>query len=413
MMRVCVVTMSVHAEGGGTSTALLNTLAALRTQPDVSYTVYTDRPPTGDPAWQTINADEESGGGDGEGAARRFRWRLADGIGRGLTPGSLGRLVAADLRARGDAATGHSFDLVHIHGLWSADLLAAAKAAHAAGIPYVWEPHGMLVKDAFNTKRLKKELFLFMGLRKALRRAKKLVFITSGERQTSVFPCGSCRHNAAVVPLPVDFPPLPPRSELRARGRAKFGLAPDDQVIVFMGRLHPVKRIEMTLQAFARIAPANPRARLLLMGSGEEPYVASLKALAQRLGLADRVVFAGWVSGMDRWAGLAAAECLTLNSMFENFGYVLPEALAVGTGIVLTDNLALAQEVIAADAGIVVKPDDESLAAGLAKGLAYREGDPQLLLGERWVRLTFSLEAVGARLYTLYRDALTLHAGGC
>ncbi len=411
MMHVCVVTMSVHAEGGGTSTALLNTLAALRTQPDIAFTVYTLRPPAGDPAWATINADEETGGGEGE---RRFRWRLAEDVSRGLRPRSLGRLVADGLHRRGEAATGHSHDLVHIHGLWSADLLAAAKAAHAADIPYVWEPHGMLVRDAFNTKRFKKELFLAIGLRPALRRAKKLVFITSGERATSVFPCGSCRHRGAVVPLPMDFPAdLPPREELRRRGREKFGLGAGDEVAVFMGRLHPVKRLEMTLHAFARVAPKRPKARLLLMGSGEEAYVASLRALAERSGVADRVVFAGWVSGEDRWAGLASAECLVLNSTRERFGLVVPEAMAVGTGVVLTEDLPFAHEIIGADAGIVVKPNDEALAAGLMKGLGYRPDHEQVVRGGAWARQTFSPEAVGVRLYQLYRETLTLHAGGC
>lgn len=389
-MRIGQLIQTVGVQGGGTSTAFLSTIAALRTRPDLEAHAIALRPPPGDPAWADINA-------------RPSAWTLAEGEGRNLRPGDLGARAARLIRER-------HIDLLHIHGLWSPDLLAAARAAEDAGIPCIWEVHGMLVREAFAQKRWKKELFLAAGLRRALRAAAAVLFVTDHERDDSVLPSGIPSARRAVVPLAVQMPEFNISSEYRRTARERFGIPADAPCVVFMGRFHHVKRIELTLGAVAHLGGSLAQTRLLIIGGGEQAYADELKALARRLGLGDRANFAGWVQGEEKWQALAAADVLALNSIHENFGYVAVEALCVGTRPVLTNNLALAAQLAEVGLAEVAESSEAGLSKALERALGRRGESGFAERGAAWVSDHLSPQAVGALLHDLYHRAATAAA---
>lgn len=400
MLRVAHVIQSVDDRSGGTSSAFLEVMASLAAQPDLAPVAYTTRPADTDAAAAAIRACPE-------------RWCLADSVGRTLAAGALGRLLSADL-ARG------GIDVLHLHGLWSPDLLAAARAARRAGVPCVWQPHGMLLGHALAQKALKKRIFMRFGLAAALRAAAAYVFCSVGERDHSVLPAGSDPGRRHVVFLPVTIPAgeadIP---RFRAEGRAAFALPSDAPVLAFLGRLHPVKRLELALHAFAAAAPKLPAgATFALFGSGDEAYARSLRDLAASLGVADRVRFPGWISGDDKWRALAAADALILCSLHENFGYTVPEALGVRTPVVMTDNLSLAPDVAAASArspsgpfAHVTPPDPAPLAEAIARALTAPVSLAAGASARRWVLDTFAPTAIGSQLAVLYRSLPGAAAG--
>ena len=387
-MRIGQFIQSIDTTAGGTSTAFLNTLAALRTRPEIIALAFCSPPVEGDPAWAQIRANPGT-------------FTCVSGHGRAVWPGALGRAVVRAIESG-------ELDLLHIHGLWSPDLLAAGLACVRRGVPCVWEPHGMLVREAYAQKRWKKELFMALGMRRALAGVASLGFVTADEREHSIIPSAVGLDRQRVVPLPVAMPPMSITPEMRRAARVRFGLPADAPVIVFMGRFHHVKRIDMAMRALA--AAAIPDARLLLVGGGEEEP--ALRALAGSLGIADRVVFAGWVRGDDKWTALAAGDVLTLNSIHENFGYVAVEALCVGTEPVLTSNLALVREIGAAGVATIAAPDERALGAALADALSRRNWQATLARGGAWVREHLSPEAVGATLEALYRESIGRRTGG-
>lgn len=385
-MRIGQFIQSIDVTAGGTSTAFLGTLAALRTRPALAVHAFTSRPVDGDSSWAQVNAHPDS-------------FTLVSGYGSGLSPGELGRAVVADVRAR-------KIDLLHIHGLWSPDLLAAGQACRNAGIPLVWEPHGMLVREAYAQKRLKKELFMAMGMRAVLRAAAALVFVTAEERDHSIIPAGIPADRRHVIPLPVQMPVHHGTPEFRARGRERFNIAPQAPCIVFMGRLHHVKRVDLILDAAAILKRDLPDLRILLIGGGEPAITSDLQAQSARLGLADSVTFAGWVQGDDKWLALAAGDVLTLNSVHENFGFVAVEALCVGTLPVLTSNLALAPELKSGDVAMISEPSAPALAAAWSAAIRRNRQSPCTIPGREWVQRHLSAEAIGARLDDLYHQLL-------
>lgn len=383
-LRIAQLIQTVDVRSGGTSTAFLNSLAALRTRPGLSVRAFSQPPPADDPAWETINA-------------ARDQWVLTAGVGRGLWPGPLGRSVIGAI-GRGE------MDLLHIHGVWSPDLLGAALACLKRGVPYVWEPHGMLVREAYAQKRWKKEAFMLLGMRRALRGAAGLVFVTSEERETSLIPSGVGPEKLHVAPLPVQVPLMCVDAGFHARARDRFGIPHNAPCVVFMGRLHPVKRIEWIFEAAEYASRTLPELRLLLVGGGDDAYVRELKDdLATREFDASRAIFAGWVHGDDKWLALAAGDVLTLNSVHENFGFVAVEALCVGAMPVLTSNLALAAELRVGNVAEIAAPDTLELSKAWERAIAGNRANPVLERGRAWLREHLSVEAVGERLERVYR----------
>jgi glycosyltransferase involved in cell wall biosynthesis len=167
------------------------------------------------------------------------------------------------------------------------------------------------------------------------------------------------------------------------------------------------KGLDLLLQAFAQVLPRHPDAALVIAGDGDPGLVSRLKREAKSLGVSQPIVWAGFLAGEDKLAALAAADLFVLPSYSENFGVAAVEALAAGLPVVLTDQVGIAAEVEASQAGLVVPPDVDSLTAALDRLLsdsALRQTlvrNAHQLVDER-----FSLDAMTRRLLGLYREVI-------
>lgn len=373
-IRVAHVIEGLTSQAGGPTTAFLALIDAAAGRPELQVRAFAPAPPADDPIHERFAAHPAG------------RLTLTPPAGR-LAPGGLASTLAPLL---GSGA----FDRVHMHGLWCRDYLPIARAAERARVPVLYQPHGMLIREALDRSRVKKRVFLAAGLKGALARAGLLLFATEHEREGSWTPGAP---PARVVPLPVEAPPDTPEA-LRAEGRARLEVGSDARLVVFLGRLHPVKRLELLIDAVAR-APGAPL--LALVGDGERDYARSLRARAEAAGLADRLRMPGWVSGRDKWSALAAGDALVLCSVHENFGYTAPEAAALGVPPVMTSNLSLADEIARAGVGPVADPTPESLAEAIGQALSDADA-PSRARRVAWVRESFSEEAVGRMLLEAY-----------
>jgi glycosyltransferase involved in cell wall biosynthesis len=258
-------------------------------------------------------------------------------------------------------------DLVHIHALWEDVQHRAARAARRLGRPYLFRPCGMLDPWSLRQGRWKKALYLRWRLRADLDGAAALHF-TTGEERDLTRPLG-LRAPALVEPNGIDaadLDSLPPRGTFRA----DRGIPPDRRVVLFLGRLHPKKGLDLLLPAFAR---AGGDSLLVIAGPGADDYPARLEARAAELGIADRVVFTGLLLGRDKWSALVDADLFVLPSHQENFGVAVVEALGAGTPVLISDQVNLHGEVAGAGVGGVVPLDPEALPRELARWLG--DGD--------------------------------------
>ncbi|WP_455820524.1 glycosyltransferase [Pseudomonas cerasi] len=129
---------------------------------------------------------------------------------------------------------------------------------------------------------------------------------------------------SAVINNPFDI------AHLLAQAEALFTL-PGEPYIIHVGRFHPSKRHDRLLKAYARSGIA---AKLVLAGTGDEKQRVAAKQLAEKLGVSDRVIFAGFQA--NPYPLIKHAGMLVLSSDSEGFGNVLVEALLCGTPVVST-----------------------------------------------------------------------------
>ena len=134
-----------------------------------------------------------------------------------------------------------------------------------------------------------------------------------------------------------------------------LGLAPGSYAI-FLGRLKSRKGVDVLLQALA-LLPATGKAQLVIVGDGEERT--SLKALSERVGVADRVRFLGTVTGPAKSYLLQNARFGVVPSrQWESFGLVVLEGYASGLPMIATDLPGLADLIQPETTGLLVPPED-------------------------------------------------------
>lgn len=161
-------------------------------------------------------------------------------------------------------------------------------------------------------------------------------------------------HNIG-LPLPAQLVAAEPDLPARVPGRTRF---------LACGRLVEQKGYPVLLKAFARVV-AEQDAELHILGVG--PLQPTLKRLAANLGIAERVRFLGFRS--NPFAHMEAADVFVLSSLWEGFGNVIVEAMAMGTAVVSTRCPHGPDEIITdGEDGILVPVGDaEALAAGMMR----------------------------------------------
>jgi glycosyltransferase involved in cell wall biosynthesis len=292
------------------------------------------------------------------------------------------------------------YDLVHIHAVFSHACLAAAGASRRSRVPYVVRPLGTLDPWSLKQKPVRKQLLWHAGVKRMLNGAAAIHYTTAAEQTLAEGALGLRR--GVVIPLGVD-------EELFARPPASeedrpFGAAP---YVLVVGRLHPKKRLELLVDVFLELTSTTEfrQWRLVVAGDGDVGYVAGLKRLVRQRGGEEKILFPGWLGGIDKARALRGAALLALLSSQENFGIVVAEALACGTPVLVSCHVNLADEISTANAGWVVPLDHAAVLATLSEALRdERERRQRGAAGRQLASAQFRWPAVAAELSRVYGE---------
>jgi glycosyltransferase involved in cell wall biosynthesis len=297
----------------------------------------------------------------------------------------------------GDAA--RSYDVVHVHGLFNTISSLAARSCIRRQIPVIIRPFGTLSRYTFFHRRTAlKRAYLALLERQNIRQASAIHFTTATERDNAEWHGIPFEGRGYVIPPPV------PRGGTILRG-GDWG-APYPSAL-FLGRIEPVKNIEALLDAWPRVLSAIPNARLTIAGAGSVPYVRSLVARAETLGVARTVSFSGFADAALKGQLLESASIFVLPSHHENFGIAVIEALGASLPVVISRNVQLATFVETNRLGIVSDTEPAPLAAAIIRCF----GDRQLHERVRTdapaaLAANFSPEGVGQLLSQMYQAAI-------
>ncbi len=274
-------------------------------------------------------------------------------------------------------------DVCHIHGVWNVPEWWASYLARARRLPYVVSPRGMLQPQAVRRGRWRKSV-AYRLLERANLRGAALLHATS-EQEADALRGLQLGVPIAVVPNGVDLE----SAQGAPRGyRSRLGIPSDAFVVLYLGRMHRIKRIDLLADAFDEVRRTHASAHLVLAGHDEQGLIAGLTRRLSTHSASVHVLAA--VSGQDKWALLRDADVTVLCSDSESFGMTVVESLAAGVPAVVTRTCPW-PEIETRDCGFWVEQNAQAIAAAL-RALA---DDPERRrrMGER--ATTFARERYG------------------
>lgn len=206
--------------------------------------------------------------------------------------------------------------------------------------------------------------------------------------------------DTSVIPTGVDLSRF--QQGDRKNGRDRLGIAADERVLVYVGRVSIEKNLTFLLRSVAPILrdQSSYRTRLLIVGDG--PAKNSLKALAQQLQVAGQVIFTGFLDNQSLLDCYAAGDVFVFASRTETQGVCIAEALATGLPCVVVGAMGAGEAIDDAVEGFVVPPHEDRFRDATRQLL---ENDPlRLAMSEAARRKagTLSLEASVSALLKLY-----------
>lgn len=263
------------------------------------------------------------------------------------------------------------FDAVIVHGIWQFHSFAAWTGVVGTRTPLFVFPHGMLdpwFERTYPAKHLKKRIYWALLERWVFQRANQVLFTCEEERDLARRPFLTPRHRLAVNGFGIDSVPADidtPRAIEQFRDA--YPETRGKRVLLFLSRIHEKKGCDLLVDAFADIAARDPSLYLVVAGPGEPSLVEALKQRTLALGIGDRVLWPGMLTGALKWGALAAAEAFVLPSHQENFGIAVVEALASRTPVLITNRINIWREIEASGGGWVCSDTQSSVRDLLAR----------------------------------------------
>jgi glycosyltransferase involved in cell wall biosynthesis len=287
-------------------------------------------------------------------------------------------------------------DVVHIHDLRTVQA-AAAYILIRQRVPYILQAHGVIPNTTGSLGWAKK---IFDGLwgRRIVRDADGLIAL-SGDEADEYVRLGAAREKIRILPNGLD---LTAYRHLPGKGcfRKRVGLR-RQKLILYLGRIHNSKRIDLLIESFALLAGKLPDARLVIAGP-DDGFLAAAREMAVNLGIGGRVLFPGYLEGNDKLAAYVDADVF-VTPRFTGFPLTFLEAMASGLPVITTE-LGDSIEGIKGHAGLITRGQAGGLCEGMRRMLADRQLRSRLSAGARKFVRRFDWDAVGSQYERIYRE---------
>jgi len=174
--------------------------------------------------------------------------------------------------------------------------------------------------------------------------------------------------------------------------------------VLYLGRIHRIKGIDILVRAFAEVIEKLDNVSLVVVGP-DDGYLGELEALIRVLKIENNVLIIGPLYGRDNLEAYVDADVYVLPSRYEIWGITVFEAMACGTPIILTENCGIAEH-FKDKAGLVVKTDSLNLQEALLEMLMNREKQKIFRENCKTVMQKFNISETVSRLEKVYEELL-------
>lgn len=300
-------------------------------------------------------------------------------------------------------------DLVHLQDVFSLHAAWTLILATVTRKPVLVSPRGIFTKWALASKRswLKKAWILIL-VRPFVRNTRRVAWHATSEAERDEIQAIFPRVRIHVVPNGIDCAvfnsaPALSRSEYLARFMPNRAVALNRiNVMIGLGRLHPVKGFDIAIKAFHLLAGTRSDL-VLLIGGSDSGSQRQLERLIEDLQLGGRVVLVGEVRGEDKIAFLKGADLFLLPSHSENFGMAALEALAAGVPVLASRKTPWGG-LEAAGAGLWVDNTAPAFAKAMSELLSHDFSE--MRTRARSYASQYDLGMIGATFKEIYREMI-------
>jgi 1,2-diacylglycerol 3-alpha-glucosyltransferase len=294
-------------------------------------------------------------------------------------------------------------DVIHTHGM-AAMGAKSIWSAHTLKIPMVLTFHTMVL-DAlnwYNPIGLKTGFMEFATknwIRYLLHRCYGVIAPTSAILHELRMLAPKMRVTD-IIPTGVDHNRFNPQVD-GSGIREKWGLD-SNELVLHVGRIAPEKNLDMLFKSFARLKEKREDAKLMLVGRG--PAIPHCVKTAKLNGIADDVIFAGFVSDEELPEYYAACDAFAITSKFETQGLVVLEAMATGKSVAGINYRAIPEFVIDGITGYLFQPNDtKGCSTAMEKAL---DSEDMISRNARMMAEGYSIEVCTNKLVNLYERVI-------
>ena len=236
---------------------------------------------------------------------------------------------------------GIHYDLLHSHYWISGKAALLLRARWGAPILQMFHTLGHMKNRVAQTPEEHEPSLRIQVESELIEQADVLIAATPAERVQLMWLYGADLQKIATIPPGVDtgrFHPIPPRE-----ARQAIGVPENNQMILFVGRIEPLKGIETLLRAIATLkeqlmCPLEDKCLSIIGGDPDgDPEMARLEALREELGIGEMVTFLGAKDQNTLQYYYSAATAVVVPSHYESFGMVALEAMACGTPVIASE----------------------------------------------------------------------------
>jgi len=305
------------------------------------------------------------------------------------------RLTSIDVR---------NYDVIHLHCYRSIQNIILARKAVAYGVPYTIDAHGSTVPRSGSKKLLLDMFDLLFGL-SLVEHAKFVV----AETEVGVAEWEKLGANRDKIRLqhPLldtsEFDALPKKGAFR-----RIHNIGDEFLVLFLGRVHQAKGIEMLIDAIKLLKDKGKSVNLLIVGQ-DDGYMSTLLDQAYDRGVAGKVMFAGFRSGASKLSALVDADVLVQPSRNEAGARPSLEAIMCNTPVVVSKDTGAGKEIASFSGGLLFKSGDASDLANAIREIIDNpdKAKARTEKAREYIEANLSLDTGIAGYERLYEEAVS------
>jgi len=289
------------------------------------------------------------------------------------------------------------FDICYIHGLWTFPQLVAAYYARKFKTPYVVTVHGMMTPWALNDKRIKKKIYWILFEKHNLYKAEAIHALTNTEKQYILNKVDK-KNNVFVIPNGL---------WLESTSGLKYSDIKKNSTVLFLGRVHKVKGLDMLIPAFANLCKDYPEWKLVIAGPDENDHKKTLVELTKKYKIENKINFVGEVLGKKKEELFVSSDLFVLPSYSEALSVAAIEALRYSLPLLITKTCNF-PEVVQSGAGIEVMPSHDDIQVGLEQlmKLSVKQRNEMGGRGFQLFKEKYSMEVIAKQLSNKFEKIL-------